>query len=58
MIGQAHLETIERRIGELQAQRNHADGRLAKTLDGMIHNEQSRLLQWKRLAEIQSFDGE
>lgn len=58
MIGQAHLETIERRIGELQAQRNHADGRLAKTLDGMIQNEKSRLAQWQRLAEIRTFDGE
>lgn len=58
MISQAHLETIERRIGDLQAQRKHADGRLAKTLDGMIHNEQSRLLQWQRLAEIRGFDGE
>ena len=58
MISQAHLETIERRIGDLQEQRSRADGRLAKTLDGMIQNEKSRLAQWQRLAEIRQFDGE
>ena len=58
MIEQAHLETIKRRIGDLQLQRSRADGRLAKTLDGMIQNEESRLLQWQRFAEIRQFDGE
>lgn len=58
MIEQAHLSAIERRIGDLQEQRKRADGRLAKTLDGMIQNEKSRLTQWQRLAEIRQFDGE
>ena len=58
MIEQVHLETIKRRIGDLQLQRSRADGRLAKTLDGMIQNEESRLLQWQRFAEIRAFDGE
>ena len=58
MIEQAHLETIKRRIGDLQLQRSRADGRLAKTLDGMIQNEESRLLQWQRFVDIRAFDGE
>ncbi|MGV0953412.1 MAG: hypothetical protein ACOYBR_03810 [Fluviibacter sp.] len=39
-------------------QRAYAEGRLAKTLDSMIHNEQSRLNQWQRLFEIRQHDGE
>lgn len=58
MIQVSHLQTIERRISDLQEQRKLAGGRLAKTLDGMIQNEQSRLLQWQRFAEIKAFDGE
>ena len=58
MIGLAHIDAIERRISELQEQRKHADGRLAKTLDGMINNEESRLLQWQRMVEIRNHDGE
>ena len=58
MIGLAHIDAIERRISDLQEQRKHADGRLAKTLDGMIHNEESRLLQWQRMVEIRNHDGE
>ena len=58
MIEQAHLQAIESRISDLMNQRSHAYGRLAKTLDGMIHNEQSRLNQWQRLFEIRQHDGE
>lgn len=58
MIGESHLYQIRHRIGELRKQRSQADGRLAKTLDGLIQTEESRLLQWQRLAEIKSFDGE
>lgn len=58
MIGESHLQHIRHRIDDLRNQRSHAEGRLAKTLDGMIQTEQSRLIQWQRLAEIRSFDGE
>ena len=58
MIEQAHLDVIERRIVDLQEQRKRADGRLAKTLDGMIQTEQSRLIQWQRFHEIRQHDGE
>ena len=58
MIGESHLQQIRHRIDDLRNQRSHAEGRLAKTLDGMIQTEQSRLIQWQRLVEIQSFDGE
>jgi len=58
VLEEAHLQAIESRISDLKNQRTYAHGRLAKTLDGMIHNEESRLNQWQRLFEIRQHDGE
>lgn len=58
MIEQAHISAIESKIADLECQRRFAEGRLAKTLDGMIHNERCRLKQWQRFFEISQHDGE
>lgn len=59
MIEQSHIEGIERRICDLQQQRKNAESyRLQRSIDGLLQTEQSRLLQWQRMIEIRSYDGE
>ena len=59
MIGEAHIQSLQNRIKDLREQRKHAEShRLQKSIDGLIHNELSRLQQWQRFAEISASDGD
>ncbi len=58
MFEDAAVAQIESRIDDLQSQRKHAGERIRRTIDGLLHNEQARLTQYRRLHEIRNVDGE
>jgi len=59
MLEQAHLQGIQERINGFEQQLAYATSdRLKRTLIGLITNEKSRLLQYERLVEIRTSDGE
>lgn len=58
MFEDAAITQIESRITDLQNQRKYADERIRRTIDGLLHNEQARLTQYRRLHEIRNADGE
>jgi len=52
MFEDAAVAQIESRIDDLQSQRKHAGERIRRTIDGLLHNEQARLTQYRRLEVV------